>query len=180
MRVKEEKYDRIMDILRRSKPSLADTADIENNVMRRIREITKDKVGSANILDYLFGWVYIGWVRRGLIAASFLIIGLFVFQQTLIIKHVSLLERQAILSESQFNPAASSDLQEKMLLYKITSEKSLENITISERQLNRLLRSYDDLETKYRDLLKLIEDDPVLKQYINEKISGENKRKYNL
>jgi len=180
MASEEEKYNRILNVLRKSEPHLTDANEIEEAVMSQIQKKRDRKTETHTVFDYLFGWVYISWIRKGLIAASFLIIGLFAFQQTLILKRVNMLERQAILSESQFSSGASADLQEKMLLYKLTGRKSIEKITISERQLNRLMKSYDDLETRYRDLLKLIEDDPVLKQYFNKKLSEKNKRKFNM
>lgn len=176
----EEKYNRILNVLRKSEPHLTDANEIEEAVMSEIQKRRDGKTETNTVFDYLFGWVYVSWIRNGLIAASFLLIGFFAFQNSLILKRINLLERQAILSESQFTSDASADLQDKLLLYKLTGRKSIEKITISERQLNRLMKSYDNLETSYRDLLKLIEDDPVLKQYFDKKLSEKNKRKINM
>jgi hypothetical protein len=176
----EEKYNRILNILRKSEPNLTDANEIEEAVMKEIQKRRDRKAESNNVFDYLFGWVYISWIRKGLIAASFMIIGLFAFQQTLILKRIKLLERQAIISEDRFTSNAPADLDEKLLLYKLSGRKSIEKITISERQLNRLMKSYDDLETRYSDLLKLIEEDPVMKQYFEKKLSEKNKRKFNM
>jgi hypothetical protein len=176
----EEKYDRILNILRKSKPLLTDTSDLEETVMERIQKIDNKTMPDQGFFDYLFGWVYIGWIRKGLIAASVLIISLFAWQQSLILRRINSLEKQTILSESQLFSGTPSGLEEKLLLYKLSGRKSPGSYTISEKQLNRLLKSYKELQTKYIDLLKLIEDDPDLKQYIENKLSEKNKKKFNL
>ena len=46
------------------------------------------------------------------------------------------------------------------------------NKTVSEKQIKQILKSYNELEEKYKDLIKLIEDDPELKNYVEEKLNG--------
>jgi signal recognition particle subunit SEC65 len=53
-------------------------------------------------------------------------------------------------------------------------------ITISERQMKELLESVKELQIKYKDLEKLIEEDPGLKKNIEKKLIENNRTKINL
>ncbi len=48
---------------------------------------------------------------------------------------------------------------------------------MSEKQLEELLNSYDELLVKYKDLIRIIEEDPALKQYIENKLNEEGNKK---
>lgn len=53
-------------------------------------------------------------------------------------------------------------------------------VTISEKQMNELLESINELKTRYKDLEDLINGDPELKKLIEEKIKEKNHTKLNL
>ena len=57
---------------------------------------------------------------------------------------------------------------------------SLKGGTLSDRQLKLLEKSINDLQTSYSNLIKLIEDNPELKQYLENKLSEKDKKKINL
>ena len=177
----EEKYRRILNILRKSKPVLEDTSDIEENVINRIRHSMPTERPSYNIFDYLFSWVYIGWVRNGLVAASILLIVAFGYQQVIILKRLNTLNDRTIFSESQLVTGVSDNIDDKLLLYRFTDSKTDNKpIKISNRQLKRLIESINELQLKYDDLIKLIEENPELKKYINEKMTENNRKKLKL
>lgn len=181
MSSEEEKYNRILNILRKSKPVLTGMDEIEENVMQRIIKKGKKEDRSFSILEFLFGWAYIGWVRNSLIAASVMIIALFTYQQSLILKRINSLENRAILTESQFVNGTSDRIDDKLFLYNLTDRKILpRRITITERQMKRLINSINDLQDQYKDLLKVIEEDPELKKIIETRLSERTKEKFNL
>ncbi len=180
MKSKEDKYDRVMDILRKSRPFLPETGDIEENVMGRIRETSEKTSHPFRVFEYLFGWVYIGWIRTGLITASIVLISLFAWQQSVILKRINSLERKAIISDGRLFTVTRDELEGKILLYKLTGAKPAESLAIPEGQLNKFIRSYSELQSRYGDLLKMIEDDPVLKKYVEGKLSESNKKKFKL
>mgnify|MGYP001164783664 FL=1 len=63
MKNEDEKYQKILEILRKSRPRLSDESEMADEVIRRIREV-KNKESIIDILiDSLFGWVYLDWVR---------------------------------------------------------------------------------------------------------------------
>lgn len=180
MENEERKYERVIKILKDSKPVLSNPGDIEEYVIRRIQKPEKNEQKEFDFFDYLFGWVYIGWIRTGLIAASILIISVFAYQNSLILKRINTLEKQTVISGNQFVTGISDDAEEK-LLYKLAKGKlPVGTVTISERQVKQLMNSYNELQEEYRDLKKLIEDDPELKQLLEKKLSEKNKKKFNL
>jgi len=174
------KYDRIRDILKKSEPILTGSEAIEENVMEKIRDKKKARE-NYNFLDYLFGWVYVGWVRNGLVAASVLIMAVFVVQQSIILKRINNLEQQTISTSTSFVKGVPDDFESAFMIYKRSpSNIHLKNGKLSDKQLRQLEESINDLQTRYSDLIKLIEDNPELKQYIDQKLSEKDKKKFNL
>jgi hypothetical protein len=53
-------------------------------------------------------------------------------------------------------------------------------VTITKRQLDKLVNSYNELEQKYKDLIQLIDDDPELKLMLEKKLTERNINKLNL
>ncbi len=180
MRSKETKYEKILNILKKSKPVLSNINDLEENVINMILQKQKTKDRSFNILDVIFGWVYVRWVRTVLVTASVVLILAFVYQQTVILKRINNLDSRAIFLENRMVTGEESN-GDRTLFYKLSGRiLPSRGITISEKQLNQIIDSYNELEEKYRDLIKLIEEDPELKNYVEEKLGEKNKKKLNL
>ena len=176
-----EKYDRILKILRKSRPDLGNTDDIEEKVINRIILATRKVKPSFNILDFLFGWVYIGWVRTGLVAVSVLLLAAFGYEQAMILKRINNLNARTGFSESQIISGVSGEINDKLLFYRITEGKQSDKpIKISNRQLKKLIESINELQIKYNDLIRIIEENPELKKYIDEKITENDRKKLKL
>ncbi len=180
MSTEETKYDRILNILRKSKPVLRSPGDIEEKVMKRIIQKERKEEPSPGFLDFLFGWVYVGWVRIGLVAASVLLIIAFAYQQAVILRRINTLNRQAIFIGNQIVTENSDDFGTN-LFYRLAGQKlPAGNRTISEKQMEQMMKSYNELQEKYKDLIKLIEENPELMNYIEKKLTESNKKKFNL
>jgi hypothetical protein len=179
MKNESGKYERIINILKTSGPVMTGSEAIEQNVMERIRDKRKDSE-NLNILDRLFGWVYIGWVRNGLVTASVLIIAFFAVQQSTILKRINNLERQEVSTGSSFVKGVPDDFESAFMLDTRSGKISLKAGKFSDRQLKQLEKSINDLQTSYSNLIKLIEDNPELRQYLENKLSEKDKKKINL
>jgi hypothetical protein len=180
MNTDKTKYDRILNTLRKSRPVLRSPDDIGEKVINRILQNKMKNEPASGILDFLFGWVYVGWVRTGLVAASILLIVVFAYQQVVILKRVNNLNRQAIFIENQMI-TGSPDYSYTNLLFRLAERKLPSgNKTASEKQIKQILKSYNELEEKYKDLIKLIEENPELKIYVEEKLKESNKKKFKL
>lgn len=176
-----EKYEKLMKILREAKPELQNTDDIKNKVINRISAKRNKEDVTLNIFDYLFGWVYIGWVRKSLIAASVFIVAFFVYQQSVILKRINALSNQPVINESRFFKGLPDNLEGKLLFYRLSGRRiRAERNAVTEKQIEEFLESVNDLQVKYKDLLKLIEEDPELKMEIEKRMTGKHKKKFNL
>jgi hypothetical protein len=176
-----KKYNCVLDILRKSKPVLDSTEGIEKEVIKRITIAEKSKFNLSDITDFLFGWTYIGWIRRSLITASILLVMIFVYQQGIIIKQVNFLSRQITIMEGETAPSVDNEIGKQIVMYKMSGRRlPSKYITISEKQMKQLMESINELEVKYKDLQNLIEENPELKRYIEEKMKGKNRININL
>jgi hypothetical protein len=181
MEPESERYKKVLNILRNSKPVLSSTEDIGSEVLRKISKAHQSEVVLSDIIDFLFGWVYISWVRRSLIAASVFLVMIFVWQQSVILKQINFLSRQVIVLNGENMPASSDRIEKRLMAYKISDRMfTSKSITISEKQLEQLMESVNELQVKYKDLLNLIEEDPELKKMIEKKLNENSHTKIKL
>jgi hypothetical protein len=178
MTTENERYKKMVEILRKSKPDLVQPEELENEVIKRIQRENKDTFRLSDFIDSLFGWVYIGWVRRSLVGAAVIMVALFVYQQAFIFRQVKNISKLVVISGIETAKTSSSDLEKRLTLYKMSTRLSPgEDINISARQMEKFLDSYNDLQIKYKDLLRIIEEDPDLKNYIEKRLEQEKKYK---
>jgi hypothetical protein len=176
-----EKYNEVINLLRKAEPVLYSGVEIEKEVIRSISGNKKSKINISDAVDFLFGWIYIGWVRRSLIATTVILIAMFVWQQSIMLKQINFLSKQIIVSDETFVNKPSQQLEKLLIKYKGSSGEGFSrDITISEKQMNQLLESVNELKVKYKDLIDLIEENPELKKYIEEKLVEKNQTKTKL
>ena len=181
MKPEIEKYNKVLDLLRKSKPEMDSTEDIEREVIKRIATIHKSRLNLSGVIDFLFGWIYIGWVRRSLITVSIILILIFIYQQGVILKRIDVLSRQTIVIDKENAPAPADEIEKMLTMYRNSGRRfSSKNITISERQMKELFEFVNELQIKYKDLENLIEGDPELKKMIEKKLIENNRTKINL
>jgi hypothetical protein len=167
--MESEKYNKILKVLRDSKPVLDSTEEIEKEVIKRISKAKQPIFNFSAAIDSLFGWIYIGWVRRTLITASVLLVMVFIYQQGVMLKQINFLSRQIVDNGGEMQITTEQQVEKLLMTYKYKrSGKRFpsRSVTISEKQMNELL----DYLTKYKDLEKLIEEDPELKLLIEKKL----------
>jgi len=181
METESEKYKKVLSLLRNSKPELYSTEDIEIEVIKRIKKNDRPGIRLLDAIDFLFGWVYIGWVRRTLITASVALVLIFVFQQGVILKRIDILSKRTIVPVRE-NVATPADEIEKLLVtYKNSGKRfPAKTITISEKEMKELLESVNELQSKYKEIETIIEGDPELKKLIEKKLIENNRTKINL
>jgi hypothetical protein len=174
-------YKRIIEILRNSRPELIRPEEIEDEVIKRIIRQKRPGETVTALIASLFGWVYVSWVRRSLIGAVTLLVAIFIYQQASILKQVNNLSKKTVIMGNGQLPASSSEFDKKLTLYKISAGfYSDREIQISEKRLEELLISYQDLQGKYKDLVRIIEENPELKKYIENKLNEKRNTKPDL
>jgi hypothetical protein len=171
MKADNEKYNKVIEQLRNSRPSLDDNAGIEREVIRRVSASHKPGSVLLETLDFLFGWVYISWIRRSLIAASFVLVFIFIYQQGAILRKIDFLSRQTIIINH--NQAQPDDFEKLLTEYRNSGRRFSSNSFIfSEKELRELLDSVNELQIKFKDLENLINEDPELKKLIEKKLDS--------
>jgi hypothetical protein len=181
MKTENEKYNKILKILRNSRPQLDSTEDIERAVINKIARAHQERLNLSEIIDFLFGWVYIGWVRRSLITASVILVLVFVYQQGVILKRIDVISRQTVVTDRGIVSTPTDEIEKLLLVYKNSGRRfPSKTITISEKEMKDLLESVKELQIKYKDLENLIESDPELKKIIEKKLTESTHSKINL
>lgn len=178
MKEENDRYKKMVEILRKSKPDMVQPEELEKEVISRIQHENQNTGRVSDFIESLFGWVYIGWVRRSLVGAAVILVALFVYQQAFIFRQVKNISKLVVITGNETAPISSSEIQKRLTLYKMSTRFSPgEDIKISGRQMEEFLDSYNDLQVKYKDLLRIIEEDPELKNYIENKLEQEKKYK---
>ncbi len=181
MKTNDEDLSKVIDLLRKSKPLLESSDDIEREVIRRITAIDRSRTRLSDILDFLFGWVYIGWVRRSLIAASIFLVLIFGWQQSIIIRRIDRIDRQIVITRKDETYSPGNRIEKLLMIYRSSGHSFHSgSVTISEQQMNEIIESVNELQGKYKDLEKLIESDPELKKMIERKLIENRQSKFNL
>lgn len=176
-----EKYKKVVDLLRSSKPVLLSTDEIEREVIRRIQKRNPVVAAVSDALEFIFGWVYIGWVRRSLIALSIALVLIFGYQQSTILKRIDILSRQIVIKDNNNNTISTDEIEKLLTIYKSSGKKfPSKSMDFSDKQINALIESLDELRVKYKDLENLIDKDPELKKMIEQKLIENERTKINL
>jgi hypothetical protein len=177
MATEYKKYEKVLNLLRQSKPVLTDVESVAEKVIRQLQE-EESKVSLPElIIEYLFGWVYIGWVRRSMITAVLVVALLFGYQQALILRRINDLSGQRIQNGTQLMTGLRDDLTNKILIYRMTGKKLSDGkLSVSEKEIDEMIRSINKLKVKYKDIINLIEDDPQLKKYVEDRMNGNRKK----
>jgi hypothetical protein len=173
-----DKYDKVLDILRKSKPELDSTKDIEEKVLRRISERPQSGPDLSFLVDFLFGWVNIVWIRRSLIAVSVVLVMVFIYQQSIILKEINYLSNRIITDKDEAAGYTSADISRRLLFYRFSSGKSSgDENKITDQEIKRVIQTVEQLQNDYRDLQDMINQDPELKKLIEKKLIEFNSKK---
>ena len=175
-----EKYDRIIGLLRSSTPELKAPEILEKKIMMRLSKSRRRGLTFDSAFEILFSWVYIGWVRRSLIVCATLLVFAFIWQQGVIIKEVNFLNRQILETNDESSKYQSLLDGKKLIMFKGGSLLPSGRVKLSSGQTMDILKSYNELQSKYDQLLKLIEEDPDLKKLIDEKLEKTKTQKTKL
>lgn len=167
MKTDKEKYEKIVEALRNSIPELTLYDSIEERVIERIsKKNDKDQTG---IFDLFFGWIYIGWVRKSLIAASFAMLGFFLWQQNNIMNQINDLSSRIRENDRMVTYDPSAALEKRQMLLKYSRERS-GGYYMSEEDLTKILDSINHLNIRYKNLLEMIDSDTLLKKKVEDKL----------
>jgi hypothetical protein len=174
MKMEQEngKYEKVMEILRRAKPESGPTHEIEEKILARISGRHESDKDLSNLVDFLFGWTYIKWVRRSLVTASICLVLMFVLQQSIMMKQIYHLTRQIESYEIDASGFPGDYHDRRMMLLRFSERRfPFFKKSASDKQVQELFRTIDELKKEYKELDKMIEENPELKKLIEKKLS---------
>jgi hypothetical protein len=181
MKSGSDKYKKVLNLLRHSSPKLDGIETIEENIMGRLRSKDSMHRSFPDLIETLFSWTYISWVRRSLVTASILLVLFFIYQQSVILKGVNDINKRAITGRTESFPVPGYSIGKQLMILRLTGRKiATSDLEFSGRQIEQLIDSYNELEEKYSDLVRIIDEDPVLKEYIEMKLKADRNNKPNL
>jgi hypothetical protein len=172
MEPEDEKYRKILAMLKASRPALKSPDEIGDYVVGKISAMDKHDRGFSGLIDFLFRWTYIGWVRRSLVTAAAALALIFIVQQGIILRELNQISRQIESGSRENPPSGSSYLERSMVLLRFPDlRQRVGKKAFPDRKVDELLKSIDDLKLQYRDIQEVIEQDPELKKLIEKKLS---------
>lgn len=171
----EEKYRRAVDLLKEA-GRIHDVSQVEREVMTKLYDLENRKSPAVVIYGFLFGWTEIMWVRRSLILASFVLILMFVYQQSVIVRQLNTLSSHIVFDNLRPSSSIQTERLTRLKLIKSSAGRMDEDL-LTDEQIQQMIKSYDKLRTEYESLLKIIEADPELKRIFNERLSDMNHEK---
>jgi hypothetical protein len=175
------KYEKVLNLIKNSNPELEENESITEDVMRQIRKEKSRVKLSELMIEFLFGWVYIGWVRKSMITATVLIIVFFAYQQVYILHRINELSDNKVPGISQILTTGKDDFVNRILVYKLRgASRPGDKLPVSEKEIDEMINSMNSLKIKYKNVFDLIEKDPQLKKYVEEKISESKRPKSNI
>ena len=178
METEKGKYEDLIRFIRKNKPEMKHPDIVTEKVMDELRK-GKSGIGMKHILiEVLFGWIYIGWVRKSmvLIAVSFIV--LFGYQQAVILKKINELSGQRINDGNLFMTGSINGLPERAGLFRLSGKDlSGKKTIVSKKDIDEMINSINTLQIKYQDLIDQIKDDPELKEYIETRMKEKRELK---
>lgn len=178
MSERSSKYDKTIKLIRESKPVLLHPGLIENSVIERIRSKERSGSGIAAIIELVYGWIYIGWIRRSFVGAALFVFLVFVYQQADLIRSVRSIEREVVSIQDGQKTANIRDLERRLTVLRVSSGISKgRKIEVDESQLQELIDSYKSIELKYENLRRIILEDSNLREYVENKLREEEKNR---
>ncbi len=164
MTKKPEKYKKILEVLIRSDIRIDRKEQLKAQILQKIETAHYRNTHTYSLLNTLFGWAEVWWIRWSVSALTIILIGSFLIQQIGLNQRISILEKQLY----QFETVGTSDPAYwnagHKLFMKLYSDSPLDSITVSKSDLNTLMVDYGKLIEAYKALNPEFDVDQFLKE----------------
>jgi len=171
---RNDKYSKVIKVLKGSKPALDNKEELIDGVMQRIRGEAQKTTVHEKLSNYLFGWADIGWVRGSMALAATVLIGIFIIQQIVITARINSLERQLVKTVNTIQiQEPDLGIMQKVLLNIVAKDQMAEDsITVSRSDLEELLNSYLELQEDYENMKQDAGLEPYIRKVIRRNIEN--------
>ncbi|MGD2092273.1 MAG: hypothetical protein PVH61_39260 [Candidatus Aminicenantes bacterium] len=179
-KLKIEKINKLTTMARETIPHHSKPQELTNSIMNSIDQLTRTaEIPPSTAKGTLwFDWLWLPKVRFALVCAVLLIMGVFIYQGTVILHRISGLEKKMALQSEKLSPSSPSFIVSKKLL-RTGIRRALENadqvydmyqnlpddkVIIDKNTLRLLLKLLKDRLRDDEILLKLRENDSLFNE----------------
>jgi hypothetical protein len=175
MAEEQEKFEKLVKMLKKSPPVISNPDRISENVIMKIRQ-ERTKVSVPELFyEFIFGWVYVGWMRRSMITAAICLMLFFGYQQAVLMRKVDSLASMSVVGANDQQAGTVIRLDARFKIYTLLGSRAFEQkMGLSEKkELDKFIESVNDLQEQYKDVFRMIETDPMAKKYIDDRLKKE-------
>jgi hypothetical protein len=172
------KYNDLIRLIQKNKPEMKHPDIVTEKIMDELRKGKSGFEIKDTIIEFLFGWIYIGWVRKSMVIAAAFFVLLFGYQQAVILRKINELSGQHINDGKLFLKGSESGFPERAGLFRLSGRGLAgKKTSVSKEDIDEMIKSINSLQIKYQDLIDQIKDDPELKEYIENRMKTTEKLK---
>lgn len=155
------RYSRILDRLKSFRADDQTSDSLKRRILNQLDMTADSRRVKSSLVELLFGWADILWLRRSMVLVSFALIILFLSQQFFIFGRLSSLEdRMTGISTDNILEFQKENMHVNSVVYSMSDEMfSNDSVKVSSRDLSSLIRSYRDLQERYNNLKGSINKD---------------------
>jgi hypothetical protein len=172
------KYDDLIRLIQKKRPEMKHPDIVTEKILAELRKGKSGFVIKDIVIEFLFGWIYIGWVRKLMVIAAAFFVLLFGYQQAVILRKINELSGQRINDGMLFLKGSESGFPERAGLFRLSGrDLAGKKTSVSKEDIDEMIKSINSLQIKYQDLIDQIKDDPELKEYIENRMKETGKLK---
>jgi len=161
---KPEKYNEMLEVLKRSDIRFDQKEQLKAQISKRIETANYRKDHTISLLNALFGWAEVLWIRWSVSGLAIILICTFLIQQIGLNQRIGTLEKQLYHFETMENSEPATWNAGHKLLMKLYSDSPLDSITVSKTDLETLMIDYGNLIDAYKALNPEFDVDQFLQE----------------
>ena len=172
-------YSKLIDRIKSVGTRLENHEEMIEQVMERIELQERQPGQSPSILDLLFGWVHVIWLRRAMALTAICLAAFFIGQQFILMHRLTKLERQIVKSvESESIAEEGPGLKDQFLMNMVMDRPPEgDSITLSRDEFEALLDAYISDRPGQEPDYNLFLDNPAFRNFIKESMTPQSENK---
>lgn len=145
-----DKYRKVVEALRKSEHGIRDRDLLKTRISGAIRTRVsrQEPAGSGSLLDQLFKWVEIPWMRWSVGSLATLLVAGFLVQQVGISQRMGRMEKQLIHIENGQLPVREGYPNPQQVLLRLYARSQTDSVTVSKADLEKLLLEYQQMKER--------------------------------
>ena len=147
-----EKYKKMLEVLKRSDIRIDRKEQLKDQILQQIETADYRNDHTYSLLNSLFGWADVLWIRWSVSALAVILISTFLVQQIGLTHRISTLEKQLYQFETMENSEPAPWNAGHKLLMKLYTDSSPDSIKVSKSDLETLMVDYGKLIEAYKAL----------------------------